>query len=181
MLTNRLVLLGAALGLVMGCGQDSRANAAPKAAANPARAAAPVRPVAPKAVAKRAPASSGARYAAAKPVTKSVAKPLAKPAEKPAAKSTSTALALNVAEANLPPSGQCRIWKEKTTIVRQPQARSCQDIVRAAPAGSMILERPSKDKKVIRVRYVDARHLGVVVRVRVFDALTGKYLRDEKV
>ena len=54
MLANRLLLLGAALGLVVGCGQDDRAHAAPKAVANARAAAAPVRPVAPKAAAKRA-------------------------------------------------------------------------------------------------------------------------------
>lgn len=191
MLSNRLLLLGAALGLVVGCGRDDRAHAAPQAAADPgvtvayAAPAAPVRHVAPKSAAKRAPVSSGARHAAAKPATKPATKPTAKPvtksAAKPAAKSTSTAMVLDVPEAHLPPGGQCRIWKESTSIFQQPQARTCAGITAAAPAGSMILERPSKDKKVIRVRYVDSRHVGVVVRVRVFDALTGKYLRDEKV
>lgn len=187
MLTNRLLVLGAALGMVVGCGHDDRANAAPKAVVDPAATVAPappatpVRHVAPRAVAKRAPASSGVRHAAARPVATPVAKPVATSAAKPAAKSTSAGLVLDVPEAHLPPGGQCRIWKEGTSIFQQPQARSCTGIALAAPAGSMILERPSKDKKVIRVRYVDARHVGVVVRVRVFDALSGKYLRDEKV
>jgi hypothetical protein len=174
MFANRMLLLSAALGsLLVGCSNDDRAHAAPIVVANPAPTAAPVRDVAPKRAAKRAPASSGARHAAAKPA--------AKLAGKPAAKLATSDLVLKVPEAHLPPAGQCRIWKGGASAFEQPQARSCEGIVPTAPAGSMILYRPWKETKIVRVRYVDARRAGLVVRVRVFDAFSGKYLRDEKV
>jgi hypothetical protein len=167
MFANRLLVLGALCGLVVGCGHDDRANAVVKAPASPPPAAAPV--AAPKHAAKQAPRQTTVRHVAAKP------------AAKPAVKSTSNALALNVPEAHLPPAGQCRIWKQGTSVFKQPQAESCDGITRAAPAGSMILERSAKDTKLVRVRYVDASRAGHVVRVRVFEAASGKYVRDEKV
>jgi len=46
----------------------------------------------------------------------------------------------------------------------------------------MILDRASKtETKVVRVRYVDAKKAGQVVKVRVFTVPSGKYLWDEKV
>jgi hypothetical protein len=175
MLANRVLLFSAALGsLLGGCGHSDRAEAARKPAATSVPTVAARREAAPKRAAKRAPASSGARRTAAKPA--------AKPAAKGAGKASSSAVVvLKVPEAHLPPAGQCRIWKEGASPFQQPQARSCDGIVATAPAGSMILYRPSKDRKIVRVRYVDAHRAGVVVRVRVFDAATGKYLRDEKV
>jgi hypothetical protein len=178
MFATRVWLLSAAMGsLLVGCSHDDRANAAPKATAS----AAPI--AVSKPAAKRAPASGGAVKTAAKPATKPAAKPVAKAPTKPAAKAApaGAVLVLKVPEAHLPPAGQCRIWKEDATAFQQPQARSCSGITPTAPAGSMILERPSKDTKIVRVRYIDAHRAGVVVRVRVFDASTGKYLRDEKV
>ena len=171
MFANRLLLFSAALGsLLAGCSHKDRAEAARKPAATSAPTVVARRDAAPKHAAKRAPPSSGARRTAAKPP--------AKPGAKPAATGR---LVLSVPEAHLPPVGQCRVWKEDTSPFQQPQARSCDGIVSSAPAGSMILYRPAKDKKIVRVRYVDAHRAGVVVRVRVFEAATGKYLRDEKV
>jgi hypothetical protein len=172
MFANRVLLFSAALSsLLAGCSHKDRAEAARRTAATSAPTVAPTaaagRDAAPKHAAKRAPPSNAARHTAAKPV--------AKPASK------SSGLVLKVPEAHLPPEGQCRIWKEDTSPFQQPQARSCDGIVATAPAGSIILYRPSKDKKIVRVRYIDAHRAGVVVRVRVFDAATGKYLRDEKV
>jgi hypothetical protein len=176
MFANRVLLLSAAVGLLVGCGHDDRANAAPKAPANSsAAAAAPA--VAPKRVAK--PAAKHAAKSAVKPAAKAAAKPATKSTVKPATKSASSALTLKVPEAHLPPAGQCRIWKEGVSVFKQPQATGCDGIVATAPAGSMILERSSKDTKLVRVRYVDANRAGHVVRVRVFDAVTGKYVRDE--
>lgn len=167
MLGNRVLLFSAALGsLLVGCRHSDRAEAARKPAATSVPTVAARRDVAPKRAVKRAPPSSAARHTAAKP------------AAKPAA---TGALVLKVPEAHLPPAGQCRIWKGDTSPFQQPQARSCDGILATAPAGSMILYRPSKDRKIVRVRYVDAHRAGVVVRVRVFEAATGKYLRDEKV
>ena len=169
MFANRVLLLSAAV-LVWGCGgKKDRAEAAASRAATPA----PVRTSsAPTSTTKRAAPTS----TAAKPGATTT-----KPVAKSSNKSAGSSMALKVPEAHLPPAGQCRIWKDGTTIFNQPQARSCDGIVKIAPAASMVLERPSKDTKIVRVRYIDSSRSGHVVRVRVFEAATGKYLRDEKV
>jgi hypothetical protein len=90
-----------------------------------------------------------------------------------------TAVTLGVPPGHLPPPGRCRLWLPDTPPGRQPAARSCDGIGIRAPIGSMIVHRPTADKKVVRVRYVDAHRAGVVIAVRVFDAVTGAYLRTE--
>lgn len=91
----------------------------------------------------------------------------------------STAVTLGVPPGHLPPPGQCRIWMPGTPPGRQAPPRSCDGVV-AAPAGAMILYRPGKDRKIVRVRYVDERRAGVVVRIRVFEAASGKLVREEQ-
>lgn len=98
----------------------------------------------------------------------------------PSTARTSTAVTLGVPPGHLPPPGRCRVWIPGRPPGRQASARSCDGIARAAPAGSWILYRPSRDRRVVHVRYLDAARAGVIVRVRVFEAGTGKYLRDEK-
>ena len=115
-----------------------------------------------------------------KPAMSSV--PVAAPAAakggaKPAAKSGG-GLMLGVPEAHLPPAGQCRIWKAGVSAYKQPQATSCDGITKHAAAGSMVLERRTKDPKVIRVRYIDPKKEGHVVKTRIFDVATRKYLKD---
>ncbi len=92
----------------------------------------------------------------------------------------STAVVLGVPPGHLPPTGMCRVWIPGRPPGKQARARSCSGIVAVAPAGSMILYRPTADKKIVRVRYVDRARAGVVIRVRVFEAESGKHLRDEK-
>ena len=164
MVANRMLLVSVVVGgLLVGCGKEKRAEEAQPPAASPAPPAAIRKPAA-----KRA----------GRPASKPAAKPSTKTAAKPSTKPASSALVLGVPEAHLPPAGQCRIWKAGATPFQQPQSRSCDGIVPTAPAGSMVLERPGKDSKVIRVRYIDAYKAGHVAGVRVFDATSGKYLRD---
>ncbi len=92
----------------------------------------------------------------------------------------STAVTLGVPPGQLPPPGQCRVWIQGRPPGRQARARSCDGIVATAPAGAMILYRPGKDRRIVRVRYVHSSRIGVVVRIRIFEAGTGKFLREEK-
>lgn len=92
----------------------------------------------------------------------------------------STAVTLGVPPGHLPPPGQCRAWMPGTPPGRQARPRSCDGILATAPAGSMILYRPGRDRKIVRVRYVDDRRPGVVVRIRIFEAESGKFVREEK-
>ncbi|HWP37497.1 MAG TPA: hypothetical protein VNL18_08100 [Gemmatimonadales bacterium] len=96
------------------------------------------------------------------------------------AEGQNTRITLGVPPGHLPPEGMCRIWIPGRPPGRQARARSCDGIVAAAPAGSMILYRPGEDRRIIRVRYVDDRRAGVVIRIRIFDAETLAFVREER-
>ncbi len=91
----------------------------------------------------------------------------------------STAASLGVSPGHLPPAGQCRIWLKDMPPGQQARSRSCEGIVAEAPAGSMVLEG-MEDKKHVRVHYIDARRAGTVARVVVFEASSGKFVRQER-
>lgn len=93
---------------------------------------------------------------------------------------SSTAVALGVPPGQLPPPGRCRVWVPGRPPGRQARARACDGILATAPPGAWILYRPGRDRRVVHVRYLHEQRAGVVIRVRVFEAETGKYLRDEK-
>ncbi len=92
----------------------------------------------------------------------------------------STAVTLGVPPGQLPPPGQCRVWIQGRPPGRQARARSCDGIVATAPTGALILYRPGRDRRIVRVRYVHSSRVGVVVRIRIFEAATGMFLRDAK-
>jgi len=100
-------------------------------------------------------------------------------ASPPATSRANTAVTLGVPPGHLPPPGRCRIWIPGRPPGRQLRARSCNGIAAAAPAGSWILYRPSSDRRLVHVRYVHESRNGVIIRVRVFEAESGRYLRDE--
>jgi hypothetical protein len=52
--------------------------------------------------------------------------------------------------------------------------------MRDAPAGAWVLERPSADRKHVRVHHVDRARVGVIVRIVLYEAATGKLVREEK-
>jgi hypothetical protein len=90
------------------------------------------------------------------------------------------AASLNVPPGHLPPVGECRVWVPGAPPGRQARARSCAGIAATAPAGSWILYRPTSERRLVHVRYVDDRRPGTVIRIRVFEAESGKYVRDER-
>lgn len=90
----------------------------------------------------------------------------------------STAATLGIPPGHLPATGQCRVWVPGKPPGHQARARSCDGIERTAPAGSWIVYRPTKDKKVVHVRVVDERRPGVVIRLRVYDAQRGTLIRE---
>jgi hypothetical protein len=95
-------------------------------------------------------------------------------------KGPSAAATLSVPPGQLPPPGLCRVWFPGRPPGRQPKARACADVESIAPAGAWVLYRPSQDRTVVHVRYVDDRRAGVVVWIRVFDASSGAFIRDVK-
>jgi hypothetical protein len=85
---------------------------------------------------------------------------------------------LGVPPGHLPRQGLCRVWVPGMPPGRQARARSCRGIIATAPAGSWILYRPSRDRSVVRVHYVDNVRTGVVVIVRFFNPADGSFLRE---
>ncbi len=94
----------------------------------------------------------------------------------------STAATLGIPPGHLPKRGQCRVWIPGLPPGHQPRpkSRSCDGIAAVAPAGSWILYRPTKDRKIVHVRIVDERRTGVIIRIRVFEAETGRFVREEE-
>jgi hypothetical protein len=113
--------------------------------------------------------------AACKPVVLSEPAPEPGPSHR---RSPSTAATLGIPPGHLPPPGMCRVWMPGEPPGHQPEPRRCSNIERGAPAGSLIVERPGKDKKVVHVREVDERRPGVVVRLRVYELRDGKLVRQ---
>ena len=112
--------------------------------------------------------------AACKPI------PASQPSPEPHAprRGPSTASSVGIPPGHLPPPGMCRVWMPGEPPGHQAKSRSCSNIERTAPAGSWIVERPGKDKKVVHVRVVDERRPGVVVRMRVYELRNGKLVRQ---
>lgn len=98
----------------------------------------------------------------------------------PASPHASTAARLGIPPGHLPPPGQCRVWIPGRPPGHQAAARSCDGIAATAPAGAWIMYRPGKDRKHVHVRYLDERRAGVVVQIRVYEASSGKFVREEK-
>ena len=92
--------------------------------------------------------------------------------------SASTAATLGIPPGHLPPPGLCKIWIPGNPPGRQAKARNCNNIERAAPAGSWILYRPSEDRKVVRVQVVDSRRTGVIVHRRIYDVARGTLISE---
>ena len=92
-----------------------------------------------------------------------------------------TTAPLDIPPGHMPDPGQCRIWIPGTPPGRQPHKASaeCDRITNEAPAGSWVVSRPTKDRKAVYVRVVDARRAGVIVAVRVYDE-NGKFVREEQ-
>jgi len=115
------------------------------------------------------------------------------PRPEPAASKKSTAATLGIPPGHLPAAGQCRVWVPGKPPGHQAHPRGCANIEAFAPPGSWIVYGPvdggsgkgkgkakGHDKKLVRVRVVDERRAGVIVWVRVFDAVSGVLVSEEQ-
>jgi hypothetical protein len=101
-------------------------------------------------------------------------------AQQPSSPGPSTAARLGITPGHLPPPGQCRIWTPGDPPGRQAHRPSrCEGLESIAPAGSWIVYRPGRNKKIVEVRQIDRISRGVIVGVRVYEAQTGRLLRIE--
>ena len=92
------------------------------------------------------------------------------------------AVTLGIPPGHMPRAGQCRVWIRGRPPGRQPRPKSrpCAGIAAAAPAGSWILYRPATSARLVHVRVVDEHRPGKVVRLRVFEIASGKFVREEE-
>jgi hypothetical protein len=121
--------------------------------------------------------AAGLAVLAATGCSAAISSPSPEPA--PAARrEPSTASTLGIPPGHLPAPGMCRVWMPGKPPGHQARPRDCDGIERSAPAGSWIVYRPGRDKKVVHVRVVDGRRPGVIVRTRVYDAQHGTLIRE---
>jgi hypothetical protein len=83
---------------------------------------------------------------------------------------------LRIPAAQLPPPGQCRLWKPNRPLREQAAAGACSEIEPAAPPESWVLYRPRQDPRLVDVRVIDPDQAGLVTQVRVYDAERGTYI-----
>ena len=85
---------------------------------------------------------------------------------------------LGIPRGHLPPPGECRIWYPGQPPGQQPPPLGCAEAMAQAPAGTWVLYRP--DREEVHARVIDDRRARVVVRVRIYEAEEGRYLRTER-
>jgi hypothetical protein len=83
---------------------------------------------------------------------------------------------LRIVPAQLPAAGECRLWFPGKSVREQPPAGACAQVEPTAPPDSWVLYRPRTDTRLIHVRVVDPDRIGVITKVRVYDAERGTYL-----
>jgi hypothetical protein len=91
----------------------------------------------------------------------------------------STAVTLGIPPGHLPPPGQCRIWVPGRPPGQQRKAGPCSALEREVPPGAWLVYRPDRDRRHVRVTVYDDKSPKVVV-VRIFEAESGKLVREEK-
>ena len=93
----------------------------------------------------------------------------------------STAATLGLPPGQMPQIGECRVWIPGTPPGRQPRPRSrpCAGISAFAPAGSWIIYRPLENRRLVYVREVDSNGAGRIIRSRIYDVDTNRFLREE--
>lgn len=87
---------------------------------------------------------------------------------------------LGIPPGHLPPPGKCRIWVPGRPPGHQPRPGSCAALRDSVPAGAWLVYRPSRDRKHVEVSMYDAHRPRTVVAVAIYEADSGRYVRDAK-
>ena len=85
---------------------------------------------------------------------------------------------LGIPPGHLPPVGKCRVWLPDRPPGHQPEPGPCARLANLAPPGSWLVYRPSEDRRHVEVSVYDTRRPQVVVYVRVYEADSGKFVRE---
>ena len=86
------------------------------------------------------------------------------------------ARSLGIPPGHLPPPGSCRVWYPGTPPGLQPPPGPCGVRV---PAGVWFLSRPA-ERAHVRVTIYDRDRPGIVAGVAVYEAASGRFLREER-
>ncbi len=90
------------------------------------------------------------------------------------------AQALGIPPGHLPPPGECRIWYPGSPPGQQPPPGHCDNLAGQVPPGAWLVHRPRKDRQLARVSVYHAQRRGSVVTIRLYDAESGEFLREER-
>ena len=85
---------------------------------------------------------------------------------------------LAIPPGHLPPPGHCRIWIPGRPPGHQSPPGRCSILQAEVPMGAWLLYRPSHDRKHVEVSVYNVERPLLVVSVRLYEASTGRYVRD---
>lgn len=85
---------------------------------------------------------------------------------------------LRIPTGHLPPPGSCRIWYPDRPPGHQPPPGDCSDLARRVPPGAWLVSRPDYERENLHVTAYDQQRPGVEIGIRIFNAATGRMVRD---
>lgn len=83
---------------------------------------------------------------------------------------------LRIPPGQLPPLGQCRIWKPGVPAGQQAKSANCDLLAARVPPGAWLIARPQAQPGRVLVEVYDAARDGVVSRRAAFDAASGELI-----
>ena len=86
------------------------------------------------------------------------------------------ARSLGIPPGHLPPPGECRVWYPGRPPGQQPPPGPCGVRV---PVGVWFLSRPA-DRAHVRVTIYDRGRPGIVAGVALYEAASGRFVREER-
>lgn len=86
---------------------------------------------------------------------------------------------IDIPPGHLPPPGECRIWFPDRPPGHQPPPGPCPSLVSKVPPGAWLLFRPAENPKHLEVSVYHHDRPGIVTVIRVYEAATGRLLREE--
>jgi hypothetical protein len=86
--------------------------------------------------------------------------------------------AVQISPSDLPPVGSCRVWFPGRDQKQQPPPGTCDDLANKVPAGAWLISRAADGPQNFRVVVYDTSEPGLQVAVGVFDATTGRLVRE---
>ena len=85
---------------------------------------------------------------------------------------------IGIPPGQLPHPGMCRVWLPGRPPGQQAEQGPCSRLADEVPPGAWLVYHPSGDRKHVEVTEYHPRRPGVVVAIRVYDAMSGQYVRE---